>query len=325
MVKRGLGKGVVSPKTAQAMSIKPVPRAFVFGNAALDETFQVQALPAQGESVLARTQHVGLGGKGANQAIALARTGVPTVFVSAVGTDTQGRDILTALDREPLECTVLERPQIASDRSMILAQDDGENVVITTNECAQSVTLEDCRAVLSRARSGDVVILQGNLDTHVTGSLCRECKRLGLSVVLNPSPFHRALCEFLPHADVLFVNAVEALALSNLTGKGAVMSLLQAGADTVVLTLGEEGSLLGSARGLTHVPACGTDVVDVTGAGDCFEGMAIGSALLRRCSIDERALHHASQAAALVIGKAGAVRAFPSAEQMASILSTSGP
>lgn len=289
-------------------------QAFVFGNAAIDEVFLLSALPDPGESVLGVAGHTGLGGKGANQAIALARTGIPTTFVAAVGKDPFGKRIRESLAREPLTVTLLERPSLATDRSIILAEADGDNVIVTTNDCAASVSLTECLSALGAARSGDAVLLQGNLRAEVTAALCRECRDRALHLVLNPSPFDTAFKDIVPLADAIFVNETEAQRLTGKRRAEAIEALVRMGVRQVVLTLGREGAMLGSRDRTLKVPGVAVEVVDVTGAGDCFEGVAVGSALRRRTTIDEAALRHARQAAAHTIRAVGASRSFPTSE-----------
>lgn len=283
----------------------------------------MRRLPDPGESVLGADGHAGLGGKGANQAIALSRTGVPTTFVAAVGDDWHGRAIREALSREELDTSLLERPTLATDRSIVIAQATGDNVIVTTNACAASISFEECVSQLASARTGDAVLLQGNLRFEVTRELCRECSHRGLFLVLNPSPFDAAFADLVPLVDALFVNETEARALTGLARQNAVQALLSIGAKQVVLTLGSEGALLGGKDGVNQVPAATVKVVDVTGAGDCFEGVAVGSALSRGTQIDMAALHHAAQAAAHAIGSIGAADSYPGPEQVAGFISDS--
>ncbi len=292
-------------------------QAFVFGNAALDEVFLVRDMPSANESVLGRAGYTGLGGKGANQAIALARTGLQTTLVAAIGADWQGRAIRESLSREPLEAALIEFPGLPTDRSIIFVQENGGNVIVTTNECAGRTSIAECLSVLDQSRRGDAMLVQGNLRIDVTSALCHECRRRGMFIVLNPSPFDTAFKDLLPLIDALFVNETEARSLTGLSRRDAVMALLRSGATQVVLTMGSEGSLLASQHQAVHVPAVPADVVDVTGAGDCFEGVAVGSALLRGCPIDETAIRHASSAAAFAVERLGAASAFPSPEQIA--------
>lgn len=298
-----------------------VRQAFVFGNAAVDEVFIVPDLPAPGESVLGTAGATGLGGKGANQAIALARTGVRTTFVGAVGTDRHALMVREAFSKEAIDPILLDRPNFATDRSIIFAKADGDNVIVTTNACAASITLAECVEVLIAARPGDAVLLQGNLRSDVTEAMCRECRARDLRLILNPSPFDRAFLNVVPFADALFVNETEARGLTGRTGMDAIEALVRMGVKQVVLTLGREGALLGSKDEILVVPALSVGVVDVTGAGDCFEGVAVGSALRRGTTIDVIALHHARQAAAHTIRAVGASSSFPSPEELQEIFS----
>ncbi|MGS4946399.1 PfkB family carbohydrate kinase [Meridianimarinicoccus sp. RP-17] len=296
-------------------------RAFVFGNAAIDEVLRVRTLPSAGESVLGQARHAGLGGKGANQAIALSRTGVPTRFVAAVGTDWQGAAIRAALSGEPVDTALVERDDIPSDRSIILAQDNGENVIVTTNACARSLTFDDVAAHVGDMQAGDALLLQGNLDIDVTVDIVAAARARGARVILNPSPFDPAFARVIPGLAALFVNETEAHGLTGLSGKAAIAALRASGAEQVILTLGAGGAMLGSRDGTVHVPARPVDVVDVTGAGDCFEAVAVGSALRRGTDIDENALTNATLAAAHTVRGFGTVPSFPDADRLARIMS----
>ncbi|MEM9250177.1 MAG: PfkB family carbohydrate kinase [Pseudomonadota bacterium] len=300
------------------------PRAFVIGNVAVDEVLLLRALPAPGQSVHGRIGHTGLGGKGANQAIALARTGVATTLVAAVGADNHAERVASWVGDEGLTPAFLSRPDLATDRSIVLTGADGDNVIVTTNACAASLTTDECAPVLNEARRGEAVLLQGNLRPEVTAALSHACLQRGLRLVFNPSPFDAAFRDLLPNVDTLFVNAPEAESLTGHSDRRAVDALLHAGANRVVLTLGRDGALLGAPDGVLHVPAASANVIDVTGAGDCFLGIALGSALSRGTAVDETALHHARQAAAHTVERVGAAASFPSRAQVAALLSGQG-
>lgn len=295
-------------------------RAFVIGNVALDEVFSVDALPRAGESVFGAARHIGLGGKGANQAIAMSRTGVDTTLTAVLGADWQAQRIRAALDAEPVRARLTQRADLGSDRSLVFAQPDGNNLIVTTNACAASLTRADAVKALADTVAGDTVLAQGNLSFDVTRTLAQHCHDMELRFILNPSPFDPAFAALLPLTDVLFVNETEAQGLTGLAGGAALHTLLALGARTVVLTLGVEGALLARGGDVTHVPAVPAPVVDVTGAGDCFEGVAIGSALRRGVAVDELAVRHAAAAAAIAIGQPGTVPAFPTSAQLAVIL-----
>lgn len=294
--------------------------AYIVGNAALDEVFEVESLPKRGESILGHARPRGLGGKGVNQAVALARTGVPTTLVSAVGDDWIGDLIREGLAAEPLNLCLLERKELASDRSIILQETDATNVIVTTNLCASSLSVDDCVKALSGAKPGDILVLQGNLDIQTTLGLIDFSKDTGLMVYFNPSPYHAEFAQVLPKVDVLFVNQVEASLLTGKEHERALGDLMTSGPVCIVMTLGAEGAWLGRDGDVVQVPALEAKVVDVTGAGDCFEGVAIGSSLLRNKLLDERALRHGAMAACEAIGRVGALRSFPNADTLSHIV-----
>ena len=300
-------------------------RAFLIGNVAIDEVFRVGSVPSLGQSVLGRRSLIGLGGKGANQAVALSRTGVRTTLVAALGDDSQGGQARQALARE--ECLIpvlITRPNIPSDRSIIMTGEDGGNAILTTNDCARSLTIADCWLHLTTAQPGDVVLLQGNLDLDVTATIVERCRAAQLKVVLNPSPVDPAFSKLVSQTTAVFVNETEAQALTGLTGRNALAALLKEGAQQVVLTLGADGALLGSKTEILHIPAIPTKVMDATGAGDCFEAVAIGSSLMRQQWLDANAIRHATKAAAQSVRRLGATDALPSADDLSAILADAG-
>lgn len=294
-------------------------KAFVVGNAALDELISVTRLPCAGESILGAARNFGLGGKGANQAVALGRTGIDTTFVFAVARDWTGETIQKALTAEPLTLAPLVIDQGASDRSVILQEPSGDNQIVTTNAAAEALTLEVCRAPLRRAAPGDALLLQGNLTIETTADLIAHAKSRGLRVMFNPSPYQPGFVDLLTDISALFVNAVEARLLTGQDGSAALDALRQTGAHQVVLTQGAHGVWLAGPDGAVHIPAIDCPVCDVTGAGDCFEGVAIGSSLRRNGDIDALAIHHGVKAASLAIAQPGAVASYPTQDDMASI------
>ncbi len=289
-------------------------RAHVIGNVALDETIAVAALPTPGASILGAPISRDLGGKGANQAIVLGRAGVACRFGSVVGRDARAAEIRACLAAEPIETQLEELGGVASDFSIILMAEAGENAVVTTNAAAEALTPQAAIAMLAGAQAGDLMLVQGNLSRDTTWALLTEARARGMVSVLNPSPLRDFLSGLWSLVDVTFLNEGEAAAV------GGAESLLARGVGHIVVTLGAKGSRLLSANGSEEVPAFPAVVLDTTGAGDCFTATALASAALRGVALDRRAIAHAAEAAALTVSRAGTARAFPSREELAAIL-----
>jgi len=295
-------------------------RAFVIGNIALDETYSIAALPQAGASIFGEQASRSLGGKGCNQAIVLARCGVETTLVAAIGTDDRAIAIGKALTRERLTPKLIPVDSATSDTSIILTTPDGENSIITTRSAAAALDRDAALDALGDSVSGDLVILQGNLSEETTLAILNAARSKGLTTAFNPSPLQPWFASILPLIDIAVLNRIEAEALTGESGAGAGAFLLRAGVGLVIITLGGQGCVLVSANGAIEVAAAPATIVDTTGAGDCFTGVALASAIRRGVAIDARALEDASRAAAITVGRRGTQDAFPSHEEMMAIL-----
>lgn len=295
-------------------------RAYVIGNVTIDETIGVSEMPSAGASVLGRQQSRDLGGKGANQAVVMARCGVPTTLVAAIGEDFRAENIREALAHEPAVSHLVPLSGRSSDFSIVLTTPDGENLNVTTTDAAQNLLLVDAAAQLAEARPGDIAVLQGNLTDHTTSGVLEEARARGMLTAFNPSPLRPFFGSLWPLIDIAFLNEGEALALTGMGGDDAAHSLLSAGVREVVLTLGANGALLATGRGIIGVPAARSTVVDTTGAGDTFMAVALASAALRGTSLDRTAIKHASQAAAITVSRSGTRSAFPTRAELSAIL-----
>lgn len=296
-------------------------RAFIIGNVALDETYSVSALPEPGVSIFGSQASRDIGGKGCNQAIVMARCGVTTTLAAMIGSDDRAATIRDALNGEPLTAHLFVANGVASDLSIILTTPDGENSVITTRAAADAFTPEYVAAILAEAAKDDVLVLQGNLSEAATVAALELARKKSLLTAFNPSPLQPWVSQLWPLIDIAFLNQSEAYALTDETGSAAGEILLQRGLQTVVLTLGGEGCLLVTSKATVHVPSTPASVVDTTGAGDCFMGTALASAMLRRSAIDKDALQVAARASAITVSRRGTRTAFPTPEEMRELFS----
>ena len=295
-------------------------KVFVVGNIALDQTLAVDRMPLEGESIFGSKISTDLGGKGTNQAIVLARCGIPTILIAAIGTDAQSRQMRDRLSQEPVIARLIERADISGDTTIVLKDADGGNVNITTVDCARSLGIEDVRPLMGDAEPGDFLVLQGNLTVAATADIMHEARAKRLRLALNPSPLVPNIVPHLKGLDVIFLNEHEAEEITGLRKQAAVQYLLDLEIDVVVLTLGASGALLGNKDGIVAVPAQQTDVADSTGAGDTFQSVAIGSALRRRTWIDNLSLSKAAMAAAITVSRFGTAAAFPSKVELEELL-----
>lgn len=297
-------------------------RAYVIGNATIDESFTVTSLPEPGESIKSTLINRCLGGKGANQAVLLSRCGIDTTLITATADDQRGKDIRQSLSLESVTAYYIKTDVTASDQSILLTRTDGENAVISTTACAEHIDAATVKPQLMTAQTADCLILQGNLDYQTTHDLLVHAKAAGMRTLFNPSPVQKQFTNLWTLIDVLFLNSSESQALTGFTGQAAIHILLQQGVGQVVLTEGKAGAWLATTDNIEFTSANATAAIDTTGAGDTFMSVAIGSAQLRATIIDPLAMQHAHQAAAMTVSRYGTISAFPTSAELSALLAT---
>lgn len=290
----------------------------VFGSINLDISVRSGALPRPGETVLGGDALLVPGGKGANQAHAARRFGVPTRLFGAVGDDAFADQALSCMQGAGVDLSGVARIEgAATGLALITVGPSGENTIVVSpgaNRAARASQVPD--AVLHDSR---VLLLQLEVPCAESLALAARAKRAGCRVVLNASPLAADTppCP-LKDVDLLVVNAIELRELCKLNGgapgseaKGA-QHLAQALRLDVLVTLGAGGSLFCGPGGpdSLHMPALPVQATDTTGAGDTYAGV-LGAALAEGLPTDQ-AMCFASIAAGLACQRAGAQTAQPS-------------
>lgn len=291
----------------------------VLGNVTVDEAMAAPVWPTPGQTVVVGSARRDLGGKGANQALVLKRAGADVRFVAAVGKDDLAGWIAETLKADGFRTEDLIRLPAPSDRSLIFVRPDGENAIASVTGCSAAITPGQAVAALGGARTGDVLVLQGNLSFDATEAACREARRLGMLVAFNPSPMQAGFASLLPLVDLLVVNESEAIQLGGARpDHDLIRALHLAGAADVVLTLGGRGSKAFGARGPAEAAAKPVLAVDTTGAGDTYMGVLTAGLFGRGLPIAST-MRAASAAAALTVTRHGTWSAFPTTDEIDAI------
>ena len=288
-----------------------VPRIFVLGNASLDTTLRVPRLPAPGETLMATGILRSPGGKGLNQAVMAARAGAEVRFMAPLGTEPETALIRTTLAAEFLHATWVNTGA-PTDLSSLMVAPDGENCIISTGACCDSLRHDDAQRFVGDMEPGDLLLMQGNLRLDITIGAARAARGRGARVMLNTAPLRWRYADLLPLCDLVVANRFEACTLTGSDTPGeAIRALAPRGA--AIVTLGAEGCLLADAD-LRSFPAERTPVVDTTGAGDVFCGV-LAAGVARGEALAE-AIPRAQRAAAFSVGREGCFASFPVAREI---------
>jgi ribokinase len=302
-----------------------LPIDHVVGSINRDVVAYAPRFPMPGETMLGTRGALFPGGKGANQAVAIARLGhVPRLY-GRVGADSFGWDMRAFLASAGVDCAgIVEAPGAATGFALITVDAHSENC-ITVVPGANAVWPEGL--VDMPLAAGDVVVAQLEVPLGIVQQAFQQARARGAQTVLNPAPIMPLPAAVLALTDVLILNETELAALSASTlapeSTEALARLLAeiqtSGPAVMVLTLGARGVLMhtkGSAP--LHLPAHKLQVRDTTGAGDCFAGAFVTAVLEGREFA--AAVRFANAAAALSVTRDGAAASFPTRAEVDALL-----
>lgn len=300
---------------------KPV---LVVGSLNMDQVVRVPRLPVMGETLLGASSITFVpGGKGANQAVAMARLGASVQMAGRIGQDPFGQRLQAALQGDHIDTSLLVTDtEAASGSAFIFLNAEGNNAIVVSSGANGNVgkdqqQMEHIFAALAQAQA---LVLQLEILHDTVELLIDKAHSLHVPVILNLAPAHPLRRETLSKLSVLVVNETEASLLSgqpveSLEDARHVGAILhEHGIPTVVITLGEQGAILinSDAQGQTNIiyqEAPRVTVVDTTAAGDCFVG-ALTVALTEGQNPSD-ALRFAIQASAIKVTRFGAQSGLP--------------
>jgi ribokinase len=283
-------------------------------------------IPVVGETLTGHTYFDEPGGKGANQAYAVARLGGQVAMLGRVGSDDFGRRMRENLQQVGCDVSRLETiPNAVSGIALIFVADDGHNSIIIVPGANDQLSPENVEAEKDNLLKGaGLVLLQLENPLPTVLAAARAAHSVGARVVLDPAPAppQPLPAELLQLVDVLTPNETEAAILAGMKPSrldtqqaAAIAEKLRArGAKTVVVKLGDQGCLLVEDGAPQVLPAPQVKAVDTTAAGDVFNGglavaLAEGANLARACKF-------ANAAAALSVTRMGTQVATPDRKEV---------
>ena len=291
-------------------------KMLVFGSVNIDHVYRMPHLVRAGETLSSSVYQRNPGGKGLNQAIALARAGMEVSFAGAIGRDGLFlRDYLASFGVDTSLVRVLEEP---TGHAMIQLDEAGQNAIVLYGGANQQMTGASIRDTLADFGAGDCILLQNEI--NLLDEIVRQAKEKGMQVILNPSPMSGALPPLLPLVDWLILNEVEGEDVTGCREPDAMLdALLSRCPDCrVVLTLGVQGAMYADRTRRCFQPAFPVQAVDTTAAGDTFTGYFF-QGVLGGGTVEE-ALRAAARASAIAVTRPGAGGSIPAMAEVAALL-----
>ena len=298
----------------------------VFGSLNLDLVAYAKILPTLGQTLTGEKLLRFPGGKGLNQAIAAKRSGSQVLMVGALGSDSEGDFLSKVLVEEKIDPRFISRVEVQTGIAVIEVAADAQNRILIIPGANATVKFDE--SYLSNPGLSKVCLAQLETPIIEVSNFIIKAKNAGSITILNPAPIQELGSELITSCDYLVVNESEA---SYLTGNSVEKlsldeardigkNLVSKGANAVVITLAENGSLYLDKSNEIYTPAFKVNAVDTTAAGDAFCG-AFATALAEGKPISY-CLKFASAAGALAATKAGAVPSLPNAAEILSMLAS---
>ncbi len=315
-----------------SLRINRSPEIVIVGSANEDLVVRAARLPRPGETVLGGGLREFFGGKGANQAIAAHRAGggLGVAFVGMLGSDGRGDKYADYLEAEGLDVSMLGRAKDSpTGVALIVVGPDGENLITVAPGANAHLSPADIEKARDAIRGARVVLAQLEVPLETVEAAFRTAARAGVRTLLNPAPAPEKLPKgLLARTDVIIPNRSEAEALTGVAipsveaAGAACAALRDAGAGSVVTTLGEEGAVFSGPEGGGHLRPPGVDAADTTGAGDAFCG-ALAARLAEGRSLSD-AVRFACAAGALACTVRGAQPSLPAGDRIESLAARMG-
>lgn len=296
---------------------------YVLGSINMDMVARVPRMPVGGETLTADKYYVNPGGKGANQAVAIAKLGGKVAMIGKVGSDETGDALKNNLKAMGVDESMVTRADVPSGIAMIIVE-GGENRIILYKGANHSVTKADVDEGLKTAKPGDALVMQLEIPLETVTYAAAVAKQKGMLVLLNPAPAVPLGEELLKNVDIIAPNETET---EILTGVGldsdvhialAVKKLYQLGVKRVIITMGSRGSIVAEGQTITPVEPRKVKAVDTTSAGDTF----VGATVLRYLDGDtlEDAARFASVASSITVTREGAAQSIPTLEEVKKVI-----
>lgn len=288
-------------------------KVLCFGSANLDHVYKVDHFTVPGETQGCLEYNIKCGGKGVNQAIAMALAGNDTYFAGIIGSD--GGLLKDALVDKGVHIDYMKISNKPTGHAIIEVDQSGQNHILLYGGTNKEIDFEYIDEVLSHFSKGDIVVLQNEINN--VPYIIERCYEKEMKIFFNAAPYDIAVKNYpIEKVTWLVVNETEGAALSNEEDyEKIIQTLKQKYPHTHILfTMGKEGSRVLTDKEYIKVEALKVNAVDTTGAGDTYIGYFVRG-IVEEMPLLETA-QMATKASAIAVTRFGAVDSIPNYEEV---------
>lgn len=291
-------------------------KILVVGSSNTDMVIKACHLPRPGETILGGSFFMNPGGKGANQAVTIARLGGQVTFICKTGSDIFGHQSQQLFEEEGINTSyIFSDSEHPSGVALITVDENAENCIVVASGANANLLPSDLNKADEAIAEADLILMQLEIPMETVEYVAEQGHRLGKKVILNPAPAHPLSPSLLKHLYMITPNETEAEMISGIkitdeaSAIEAAKVLVRMGVQNVIITLGSKGALAYCDKNVEMVPALKVEAVDTTAAGDVFNG-ALTVALSEGRSLPE-AVRFACKASAISVTRVGAQSSVP--------------
>ena len=292
----------------------------IIGSIGYDLTTYMYQFPKAGETIVGKKFIQNPGGKGDNQAIAAARAGGDVTFIGAVGDDNYGELLKKSLEANKVKTHLKIVPNMWSQIATILIDETGENRIVIVpgaNNFVDKKQIDDNFGIIKEC---DIILMQLEIPMETVEYVVDKFYGLNKILILNPAPGAELSDNIIKKCNYLTPNENEIGLITKMpydtidSIKSAAKSLIDKGAQNVLVTLGDKGAYLKSKDEDIIIPTMKVKAVDTTGAGDCFNGVFAMYLALGKSVIE--AIKYANVASSISVTRPGTVPSLPYKEEV---------
>ena len=291
----------------------------VVGSINMDLILGAERIPETGENLLGTSYGYANGGKGANQATALARLGSPVKMIGKVADDTNGNKLLENLKNNNIDTSGVATDGSSTGLAAILIDGEGRNRIIVYE--GANAEIDAGEAVSSIDKDLDLLLVQFETNENVVISAVNHAVKNNITTVIDCGPAKQFSLEKMQGATIVSPNESETKALTgilpvddNTILEASRLLMERSKAQYIVLKLGERGCSIWDGEKLTLLPSYKSSVVDTTAAGDCFTA-AMALEFIKSGDI-YKACDMGNKAGAIAVSRMGAADSMPTAEEI---------
>ena len=287
----------------------------IIGSIGYDLTTYMYQFPKAGETIVGKKFIQNPGGKGDNQVIAAARMGADTTFIGAVGDDNYGELLKKNLESNNVKTHLKIVPNMSSQIATILIDESGENRIVIVPGANNFVDKKEIDNNFEIIKECDIILMQLEIPMETVEYVVDKCYELNKIIILNPAPGAELSSNIIKKCTYLTPNENEIGLITKMPYdtidniKLAAKSLIDKGAQNVLVTLGEKGAYLKNDKEDIIIPTLKVKAIDTTGAGDCFNGVFAAYLALGKSVIE--AIKYANCASSISVTRSGTVPSLP--------------